>query len=605
MAKRLAIYSPVGSMALPDQAFGKDVANLGLYRALARYGGFERIDIQTAQPVDPGQLAEGLLLKQQLRAGLAVPAIARRSLLDLQGAVDAGLLLRGQPYLGELAWMRRRFSADQAYSLVGLIHTLAPPAIREQIGAVLETPVRPWDALICTSTAVRQGVEALLAAWQEHLARELGAQRFSWPQLPIIPLAVDVPQIRAQAQAPEARESLRQELGLAAEDLMVLWVGRLSYFEKAFPQPMFAAVEQAARRTGKRLHFALVGWFANGQADLELFQEAARLHAPHVVISVLDGRNSEILARCWAAADLFLSLVDNAQETFGLAPVEAMAAGLPVVVSDWNGYRFTVKDQQEGFLIPTLVALAGAIAEELAAGRIDGFCAGEPWGSRAVDLRCGRIALTTADIWPHHPEKVLAISAARLAEEPAQIEALAAAVVEAGIWLTDPAHRADATRIIQSRALPEVPAEIIALALSGQLVMTPDEAPRPAAALNATWPDDRGTLPAVVSARHSRAAECTVTVPPPHIFAQPLGVWRFRRRLTRRLLTVAASPSSARAGRNVSTCRATPPVREQSWRVFPARPPACWRASGRRAGRGGGDDGTEARCSVGGGHGWC
>ena len=367
MAKRLAIYSPVGSMALPDQAFGKDVANLGLYRALARYGGFERIDIQTANTVDAGQLAEGLLLKQQLSAGLSVPAIARRSLLDLQGAVDAGLLLRGQPYLSELAWMRRRFSADHAYSLVGLIHTLAPPAIREQIGAVLEAPVRPWDALICTSPAVRQGVEVMLAAWQEHLARELGAQRFSWPQLPIIPLAVDVPQIRAQAQASGARESLRQELGLAAEDLMVLWVGRLSYFEKAFPQPMFAAVEQAARRTGKRLHFALVGWFANGQADLELFQEAARLHAPNVVISVLDGRNSEILARCWAAADVFLSLVDNAQETFGLAPVEAMAAGLPVVVSDWNGYRFTVKDQQEGFLIPTLAAPAGAIAEELAA----------------------------------------------------------------------------------------------------------------------------------------------------------------------------------------------------------------------------------------------
>lgn len=367
MAKRLAIYSPVGSMALPDQPFGKDVANLGLYRALARYGGFERIDIQTAQPVDAGQLAEGLLLKQQLRAGLAVPAIARRSLLDLQGAVDAGLLLRGQPYLGELAWMRRRFSTDKSYSLVGLIHTLAPPAIREQIGAVLETPVRPWDALICTSPAVRHGVEAMLAAWQEHMAQELGAQRFLLPQLPIIPLAVDVPQIRAQAQAPGARESLRQELGLVDEDLMVLWVGRLSYFEKAFPQPMFAAVEQAARRTGKRLHFALVGWFANGQGDLELFQEAARVHAPHVVISVLDGRKSALLARCWAAADVFLSLVDNAQETFGLAPVEAMAAGLPVVVSDWNGYRFTVKDQQEGFLIPTLAAPAGAIAEELAA----------------------------------------------------------------------------------------------------------------------------------------------------------------------------------------------------------------------------------------------
>jgi len=168
------------------------------------------------------------------------------------------------------------------------------------------------------------------------------------------------------------------------------------------------------------------------------------------------------------------------------------------VVYAWSSHTYLLRHWlAEGGIDPeqdvTLVVVPPPlVAEELAAGRIDGFCAGEPWGSRAVDLRCGRIALTTADIWPHHPEKVLAVSAARLAEEPAQIEALAAAVIDAGIWLTDPAHRADATRIIQSRALPEVPAEIIALALSGQLVMTPDEAPRPAAALqfhpDATYP---------------------------------------------------------------------------------------------------------------------
>ena len=29
-----------------------------------------------------------------------------------------------------------------------------------------------------------------------------------------------------------------------------------------------------------------------------------------------------------------------------------MAAGLPVVVSDWDGYRYTVTDGVEGFRIP-------------------------------------------------------------------------------------------------------------------------------------------------------------------------------------------------------------------------------------------------------------
>ena len=69
---------------------------------------------------------------------------------------------------------------------------------------------------------------------------------------------------------------------------------------------------------------------------------------------------------CWAASDLFLSLVDNPQETFGLAPVEAMAAGLPVVVSDWDGYRYTVTDGLDGFLIPTLIPTAVKQGDELA-----------------------------------------------------------------------------------------------------------------------------------------------------------------------------------------------------------------------------------------------
>ena len=41
------------------------------------------------------------------------------------------------------------------------------------------------------------------------------------------------------------------------------------------------------------------------------------------------------------------------QETFGITPIEAMAAGLPVIVSDWNGYKDTVRDGVDGFRIPT------------------------------------------------------------------------------------------------------------------------------------------------------------------------------------------------------------------------------------------------------------
>ena len=45
--------------------------------------------------------------------------------------------------------------------------------------------------------------------------------------------------------------------------------------------------------------------------------------------------------------------MDNAQETFDLAVAEAMAAGLPLVASDWSSYRDLVRDGIDGFLIPT------------------------------------------------------------------------------------------------------------------------------------------------------------------------------------------------------------------------------------------------------------
>jgi len=117
------------------------------------------------------------------------------------------------------------------------------------------------------------------------------------------------------------------------------------------------------------------------------------------------------------------------------------------------------------------------IADALADGAIDGFCAGEPWGSRAVDLRVGRIALISADIWRNHPEKVLAVTAEQAARHPARLAAAQAAVIEAGRWLDRPENHAEATHLLVDEMLPELPLSVVALALEGRLVMTPDEAP--------------------------------------------------------------------------------------------------------------------------------
>ena len=76
---------------------------------------------------------------------------------------------------------------------------------------------------------------------------------------------------------------------------------------------------------------------------------------------MVDGMDPEARFGVWRAADLAVSLADNLQETFGLVVVEAMACGLPVVASDWDGYRDLVDPGVTGLLVPATM-LAGASA---------------------------------------------------------------------------------------------------------------------------------------------------------------------------------------------------------------------------------------------------
>ena len=173
---------------------------------------------------------------------------------------------------------------------------------------------------------------------------------------------------------PGARHALRARLGIAEGDLAALFVGRLSFHAKAHPTPLLLAAARAAQRAqGRTIHLLLAGQFPNRAAEREFreaagrFRGAARVH----FIDGSDAPHGPVMRSAWRAADIFVSLSDNIQETFGLAPVEAMAAGLPCVVSDWNGYRDTVADGETGFRIPTTTIGPGAgidIADRHAAG---------------------------------------------------------------------------------------------------------------------------------------------------------------------------------------------------------------------------------------------
>jgi hypothetical protein len=124
---------------------------------------------------------------------------------------------------------------------------------------------------------------------------------------------------------------------------------------------MYLAVERAAQASNAKVHLIQAGWFEDQKQELT-FKQCAALLCPSVNPIFVDGQHPtsrRIWSGIWSMADIFISLADNIQETFGLTPIEAMAAGLPVVVADWNGYQETVRHEVDGFRIPTLMPPAG------------------------------------------------------------------------------------------------------------------------------------------------------------------------------------------------------------------------------------------------------
>lgn len=61
--------------------------------------------------------------------------------------------------------------------------------------------------------------------------------------------------------------------------------------------------------------------------------------------------------------------------------------------------------------VKTLVLPPSQMVAHLRAGRIDGFCAGEPWGAQAITEGVGFTLATSQSIWPDHPERCSAAPA--------------------------------------------------------------------------------------------------------------------------------------------------------------------------------------------------
>lgn len=332
---------------------GRHSASHGFINAIARHVDSDPLYCLVRDPRAGAQFAEHVT--RAAGRGRTVKAI---HLGNLRALAEPGCVMRYDPAISDLAW-QRRVVGQRTFSIVGITHSLSSTAVMDLIGQSLLAPLQPWDALICTSSAAHRTVSGLLERWADYLQERVGGRPRLAMQLPVIPLGVDCDRFAHGPSAERARAELRGELGAGPEDVVVLFFGRLSFHGKAHPAAMARAVETAAAKSVRRLHLLFCGQFPNAGIG-KAYREVVHAYAPSVKLHFIeDLGNDDRPGKAWHAADIFLSLSDNIQETFGLTPIEAQAAGLPVVVSDWDGYRDTVIDGETGYRVPTLIPWAG------------------------------------------------------------------------------------------------------------------------------------------------------------------------------------------------------------------------------------------------------
>lgn len=283
---------------------------------------------------------------------------------------DAGCIFFPTPGYAAAPWLRQRFGPSSC-SLVGITHTVSTRRIIESLHHLLSEPVEPWDAIICTSRAVQSVVARQFTLEAEYMRQRFGAVRVPQPRLPVIPLGIEAADF---TPLPGARDRIRAAQGVPKDAVVVMTMGRLSVVEKANPWPLLLAIEAVAKRSGRPIHLWICGWASRAEEEA-LHRDAAALICKSLTARIIDGRDPDIRRNIWAGADIFTLPSDSIQETFGLVPVEAMAAGLPVVMPDWDGFRDTVRHGETGFLVPTRMARRGtgtAIARRFA-DHTDGY----------------------------------------------------------------------------------------------------------------------------------------------------------------------------------------------------------------------------------------
>ncbi len=184
-----------------------------------------------------------------------------------------------------------------------------------------------------------QHVDRIVAATSEERAQIIRYCGATASQVVVIPCGVDL-----KLFVPHERKFARDYLGLKQHRPVLLFTGRLDPFKG--PDVLL----RAAAMMEEDAQVVIVGGKLTGDKELQQLQTLAKDLKIGSRVKFLGARPQEELPIIYSAADV--TVMPSYHESFGLAAVESLACGTPVIATRAGGLTTVVRHGETGFLVP-------------------------------------------------------------------------------------------------------------------------------------------------------------------------------------------------------------------------------------------------------------
>lgn len=337
-------------LALIARSYPSDELNIGIrvayisvLNAFLKYSQFTHIDIFFFQ--DEFESIQNYFQNLDYNKEIEIRLIPITYIRNCCVSQDYDLFFGLDPIYGKILMdFRNRFSKIKC-PVFFLTHTLSTKEIHSDF-LDIQTMAIAGDIIFSASHASARVIEKILENNQKWVCLK---QAFLG-EIVILPLSVDIPVKRLNAT-----DTIRSELGIPSDAIVFGCFSRMNVLLKMELIPTILAFYEFRKQQARASHCYLVLASSNvNQAYYEkLISIIQLLKLEDYVKFYFHVDSEEKKAALYASFDVFISLSDHIQETFGLTLIEAMYYKKPIIASNWNGYKDIVRHDQTGYLIDT------------------------------------------------------------------------------------------------------------------------------------------------------------------------------------------------------------------------------------------------------------